>query len=128
MEFIWVVECRSTLFFNEVTKKNKLNILLSTLQKRQVEEIEESVNVHYKHLGFTSSLRKDVLIDSNIPTQYSHIIIPMHTLNDKKLLVENVKNGLVIRVKITPTFVWKSMNACGIIWSIHDILANIIYK
>ena len=68
MEFIWVVECRSTLFFNEVTKKNKLNILLSTLQKRQVEEIEESVNVHYKHLGFTSSLRKDVLIDSNIPT------------------------------------------------------------
>ena len=125
----WVVECASAVSYNAMTKKNKLNVrLLDEDQIDTVVRLEALVNEQYKYLGFISSMKDHVLFDANIPTQYGHIVVPMQTANNKRLLVEHVIEGLRIRIKITPTHVWKSKTSCGIIWSITDILANINYE
>jgi|TARA_B110000261_G_scaffold94194_1_gene106798 hypothetical protein len=129
IDLLWVVECESAVAYNAMTKKNKLNVrLLDEDQIETVVRLEALVTEQYKELGFISSLKDHVLNDTNIPTQYGHIVVPMQTVNKKRLLVEHVIKGLRVRIKITPTHVWKSKTSCGIIWSITDILANINYE
>jgi EAL domain-containing protein (putative c-di-GMP-specific phosphodiesterase class I) len=129
LEYEWVVECETSVLNNASTKKNTLNVRLLTIeQKDLVEEIEQLVCEKYKKLLFQSSLKDDVMLAVNIPTQYGHITIPIQTLNNKKLLTEHLKKGVNVLVKISPTHVWKSAKSCGIIWSIFDIIANIAYE